>query len=91
MVVLAYVLKGGLSSAIYTEVLQFFLIVLGFAPLVILVQGLGMFTVGDSYKDAATVRDIYIDDIKIMAGARQLSGRGQSSEASSDDGCSTHV
>jgi len=27
------VLKGGLSSAIYTEVLQFFLIVLGFAPL----------------------------------------------------------
>ncbi len=46
----------------------------GFAPLVILVQGLGMFTVGDSYKDAVTVRDIYIDDIKIMAGARQLSG-----------------
>jgi SSS family solute:Na+ symporter len=36
VVVLAYVLKGGLTSAIYTEVLQFFLIVLGFAPLVIL-------------------------------------------------------
>ncbi len=36
LVVLAYVLKGGLSSAIYTEVLQFFLIVLGFAPLVII-------------------------------------------------------
>jgi SSS family solute:Na+ symporter len=36
IVVLAYVLKGGLSSAIYTEVLQFFLIVLGFAPLVII-------------------------------------------------------
>lgn len=36
IVVLAYVLKGGLTSAIYTEVLQFFLIVLGFAPLVIL-------------------------------------------------------
>lgn len=36
LVVLAYVLKGGLTSAIYTEVLQFFLIVLGFAPLVIL-------------------------------------------------------
>ena len=46
----------------------------GFAPLVILVQGLGMFTVGDTQKDAATVRDIYIDDIKIMAGARQISG-----------------
>ena len=36
IVVLAYVLKGGLSSAIYTEVLQFFLIVLGFSPLVII-------------------------------------------------------
>ena len=36
VIVLAYVLKGGLTSAIYTEVLQFFLIVLGFAPLVIL-------------------------------------------------------
>ena len=36
VVVLAYVLKGGLSSAIYTEVLQFFLIVLGFSPLVII-------------------------------------------------------
>lgn len=36
VIVLAYVLKGGLSSAIYTEVLQFFLIVLGFAPLVII-------------------------------------------------------
>ncbi|MGH7952557.1 MAG: sodium:solute symporter family protein [Limisphaerales bacterium] len=33
-VVLIYVLKGGLTSAIYTEVLQFFMIVLGFAPVV---------------------------------------------------------
>ncbi len=32
-IVLAYVLKGGLSSAIYNEVLQFFMIVLGIAPL----------------------------------------------------------
>ncbi|MEI6492328.1 MAG: sodium:solute symporter family protein [Verrucomicrobiota bacterium] len=36
VVVLLYVFKGGLTSAIYTEVMQFFLIVLGFAPLVIL-------------------------------------------------------
>ncbi|SDU05687.1 solute:Na+ symporter, SSS family [Verrucomicrobium sp. GAS474] len=36
VVVLLYVLKGGLTSAIYTEVMQFFLIVLGFAPLVYL-------------------------------------------------------
>ncbi|HUB86820.1 MAG TPA: sodium:solute symporter family protein [Verrucomicrobiae bacterium] len=34
VVVLLYVFKGGLTSAIYTEVLQFFLIVLGFAPVV---------------------------------------------------------
>jgi SSS family solute:Na+ symporter len=36
LVVLAYVLLGGLSSAIYNEVLQFFLIVAGFTPLVFL-------------------------------------------------------
>ena len=35
-IVLAYVLFGGLTSAIYNEVLQFFLIVFGFAPLVFL-------------------------------------------------------
>jgi SSS family solute:Na+ symporter len=34
LVVLVYVLKGGLTSAMYTEVLQFFMIVLGFAPVV---------------------------------------------------------
>jgi SSS family solute:Na+ symporter len=36
IVVLAYVLLGGLSSAMYNEVLQFFLIVAGFMPLVYL-------------------------------------------------------
>src|SRR5215813_4678550 len=34
VIVLSYVLLGGLTSAIYNEVLQFFLIVFGFAPLV---------------------------------------------------------
>src|SRR6202453_1782123 len=34
MVVLAYIYMGGLRGAIYNEVLQFFLIVAGFAPLV---------------------------------------------------------
>ena len=34
VIVLVYVLKGGLTSAMYTEVLQFFMIVLGFAPVV---------------------------------------------------------
>ncbi len=35
-IVLAYTFLGGLTSAVYNEVLQFFLIVLGIAPLVIL-------------------------------------------------------
>ena len=34
LVVLIYILLGGLTSAVYNEVLQFFLIVLGIAPLV---------------------------------------------------------
>src|SRR5438067_2189988 len=34
VIVLAYILLGGLTSAIYSEVLQFFLIVFGFLPLV---------------------------------------------------------
>jgi solute:Na+ symporter, SSS family len=35
-IVLAYIWSGGLTSAIYNEVLQFFLIVFGFLPLVLL-------------------------------------------------------
>jgi solute:Na+ symporter, SSS family len=35
-IVLVYIFLGGLTSAIYNEVLQFFLIVLGFLPLVLL-------------------------------------------------------
>jgi SSS family solute:Na+ symporter len=36
LIVLVYIFLGGLTSAIYNEVLQFFLIVFGFAPLAIL-------------------------------------------------------
>ncbi len=36
VIVLVYIFLGGLTSAIYNEVLQFFLIVFGFAPLVFL-------------------------------------------------------
>ncbi len=36
LIVLAYTFLGGLTSAIYNEVLQFFLIVIGFIPLVFL-------------------------------------------------------
>src|SRR5438093_7462505 len=42
IIVLAYILLGGLTSAIYNEVLQFFLIVFGFLPLV----ALGLYAVG---------------------------------------------
>ena len=42
VIVLAYVFAGGLTSAIYNEVLQFFMIAFGFAPLV----WLGMRAVG---------------------------------------------
>ena len=38
-IVLVYTFLGGLTSAIYNEVLQFFLIVLGFSPLAILAVG----------------------------------------------------
>ena len=36
LIVLTYIFLGGLTSAIYNEVLQFFMIVFGFAPLVFL-------------------------------------------------------
>jgi SSS family solute:Na+ symporter len=36
VIVLAYIFLGGLTSAIYNEVLQFFLIIAGFLPLVLL-------------------------------------------------------
>ncbi len=42
LVVLLYITMGGLTSAIYNEVLQFFMIVFGFLPLVLL----GLYDVG---------------------------------------------
>lgn len=45
-----------------------------FPPLVFLVTGIGMFTVGDDIAGATTVRQVYTDAIKIMAGARRLGG-----------------
>jgi len=42
VIVLSYVFLGGLTSAIYNEVLQFFLIVFGFIPLV----ALGLYAIG---------------------------------------------
>jgi SSS family solute:Na+ symporter len=56
VIVLAYVLLGGLSSAIYNEVLQFFLIVAGFLPLVYL----GMRDVGGWEGLRATLPEAFV-------------------------------
>ena len=50
VIVLAYTYLGGLTSAIYNEVLQFFLIVLGFSPLAI-VCGSSPRAAGREFKD----------------------------------------
>jgi rhamnose utilization protein RhaD (predicted bifunctional aldolase and dehydrogenase)/NAD(P)-dependent dehydrogenase (short-subunit alcohol dehydrogenase family) len=43
-------------------------------PTVVLVQGLGLFACGDTWADANTSRLVYIDAIKVMAGARRMGG-----------------
>lgn len=46
----------------------------GCLPAVILVEGLGLFAVGDDYAQADTVRMMYLDAIRVMAGARSMGG-----------------
>jgi rhamnose utilization protein RhaD (predicted bifunctional aldolase and dehydrogenase)/NAD(P)-dependent dehydrogenase (short-subunit alcohol dehydrogenase family) len=46
----------------------------GFAPKLVLVQNLGLFAVGDDFKMANTAREVYLDAIKVMAGATRLGG-----------------
>jgi NAD(P)-dependent dehydrogenase (short-subunit alcohol dehydrogenase family) len=46
----------------------------GFAPKVVLVRGLGLFTAGDDFSSADTVRQVYKDAIKVMAAAERLGG-----------------
>jgi rhamnose utilization protein RhaD (predicted bifunctional aldolase and dehydrogenase)/NAD(P)-dependent dehydrogenase (short-subunit alcohol dehydrogenase family) len=46
----------------------------GGAPKIILLEGVGLFAAGDTFKDAATARDVYLSAIKVMAGARRLGG-----------------
>jgi SSS family solute:Na+ symporter len=60
-VVLVYVLKGGLTSAMYTEVLQFFMIVLGFAPVV----WLGLKDVGGWGTLQQTLHTVALDPTKL--------------------------
>ncbi len=45
-----------------------------FAPLVVLVPGLGLFAIGDDAAGAQTVKVVYQDAIKVMAGASRLGG-----------------
>jgi len=46
----------------------------GSAPHVILAKGLGLFAAGEDFAGADTVRLVYTDVIKVMAGARRLGG-----------------
>jgi solute:Na+ symporter, SSS family len=56
LIVLVYIFLGGLTSAIYNEVLQFFLIVFGFAPLVFL----GLKDVGGWHGLVAGLRQVAV-------------------------------
>src|SRR5882757_8459383 len=65
IIVLGYIFLGGLTSAIYNEVLQFFLIVAGFAPLV----WIGLKNVGGWQGIKATLPDNMTHSWKGMAHA----------------------
>jgi len=68
-VVLVYVLKGGLTSAIYTEVLQFFMIVLGFAPVVYL----GLKDVGGWHAMTHSLQTVAQDPAALNLGTKAYS------------------
>ncbi len=57
-IVLAYVYLGGLTSAIYNEVLQFFLIVIGFLPLAVL----GLINIGGWEGLTQGLREVALDN-----------------------------
>ncbi|HZT78369.1 MAG TPA: sodium:solute symporter family protein [Vicinamibacterales bacterium] len=65
VVVLLYITLGGLTSAIYNEVLQFFLIVFGFAPVVYL----GLRDAGGWHGLAARVPDTFVHSWTSLASA----------------------
>jgi len=57
----------------------------GFAPLVVIVKGLGIFTSGADYAAAVTTRDIYRDAIEVMSRAIELGGVNYLTRAESSD------
>jgi SSS family solute:Na+ symporter len=65
VVVLVYILLGGLTSAIYNEVLQFFLIVAGFLPLVYL----GLKDIGGWEGVKASLDPSYVHSWLVMTNA----------------------
>jgi len=68
-VVLVYVLKGGLTSAMYTEVLQFFMIVLGFAPVV----WLGLKDIGGWDALKKSLRDVAQNPVSVGVNTHSFS------------------
>jgi len=46
----------------------------GFPPRIVLVEGLGLFAVGNDYPSADTARLVYLDALKVMKGASMLGG-----------------
>jgi len=53
----------------------------GTLPGIVLVGGLGMFSQGDDFASAETAGRVYLDAIKVMAGAQRLGGVNRLSEA----------
>lgn len=45
-----------------------------YPPKVVLVKNVGLFAVGDDFRTANTTREVYLDAIKVMAGATRLGG-----------------
>src|SRR5207237_9996278 len=66
VVVLGYIALGGLRSAIYNEVVQFFLIVFGFVPLV----WLGLRDIGGWSGLASRVPDTYLRSWQYIGSAQ---------------------
>jgi rhamnose utilization protein RhaD (predicted bifunctional aldolase and dehydrogenase)/NAD(P)-dependent dehydrogenase (short-subunit alcohol dehydrogenase family) len=53
----------------------------GSKPRIVLVKGVGLFAAGDDWKQADTARQVYLDAIKVMAGATRLGGVSYLSDA----------
>lgn len=57
---------------ILRQELQLFIEKYGYSPKVVLVKGLGLFAVGDDYTEADIVRQVYLDAVMVMIGAKAI-------------------